>query len=354
MTDSVVSDPSDAVSDPSDSPADSRAARSRVPFSLLDLAQVGPGETVAQSLAHSLRMAQFADRTGYRRIWYAEHHNMPAIASAAPAVLVAHMAAHTSHIRLGAGGVMLPNHSPLAIAEQFGTLAELHPGRIDLGLGRAPGGDQATFTALRRTPAAAENFPGDVVELQRYFAGSSVHGVVATPGAGTGVPLYILGSSLFGAQLAAALGLPYAFASHFAPQALERAVELYVRDFRPAPLPDGGQTEPYVMAAATVIADDDVDRAYEQLRSAKLQRIKFLFNRGRHLSDADAAALLDGPQGAQVDEMLRLAAVGTPDDVLGRLDRFAERIGADELILAPLAGDREVWFGTVEKLAPSV
>ncbi|EGD56921.1 LLM class flavin-dependent oxidoreductase [Gordonia neofelifaecis] len=341
MTDSVLPDP-DA----------SRAAAPRVPFSLLDLAQVGAGETVAESLAHSRRMAQFADQTGYERIWYAEHHNMPAIASAAPAVLVAHMAAHTSRIRLGSGGVMLPNHSPLAIAEQYGTLAELYPGRIDLGLGRAPGGDHATFTALRRTPSDAENFPADVVELQRYFAGTPVHGVIATPGSGTHVPLYILGSSLFGAQLAAALGLPYAFASHFAPQALEQAISLYLRDFRPAPTRDGGETAPHVMAAATVIADDDADRAHEQLRQAKIHRIKFLFNRGRNMTTAEAEALLDGPQGAQVDEMLRLAAVGTPDDVLAQLDRFAQRIGADELILAPLAGDRDVWFGTVEKLAP--
>ena len=324
----------------------------RVPFSLLDLAQVGNGETVADALDHSREMAKFADGTGYERIWYAEHHNMSMIASAAPAVLVAHMAAHTSRIRLGAGGVMLPNHSPLAIAEQYGTLAELYPGRIDLGLGRAPGGDPATFSALRRTPAASEHFPGDVVELQKYFAGATVHGVRAVPGAGTQVPLYILGSSLFGAQLAAALGLPYAFASHFAPAALEQAISVYRREFRPADLPDGGQSEPYLMVAATVIADDDTDRAHEQLRQAKIQRIQFLFNRGRNLTRAEAEMLLDGPQGAQVDEMLRCAAVGTTEQVLTQLDDFAHRTRADELILAPLAGDREVWHGTVEKLAP--
>ncbi|WP_026918284.1 LLM class flavin-dependent oxidoreductase [Gordonia shandongensis] len=324
----------------------------RIPLSLLDLAQVGDGETVAGSLAHSLELARFADETGYRRIWYAEHHNMPAIASAAPAVLVAHMAAHTARIRLGAGGVMLPNHSPLAIAEQFGTLAELHPGRIDLGLGRAPGGDQATFTALRRTPAAAENFPRDVVELTRYFSGAAVNGVVATPGSGTDVPLYILGSSLFGAQLAAALGLPYAFASHFAPQALEQAVARYLADFRPAPLPDGGETEPHVMAAMSVIADDDADRAAAELHRAKVQRIKILFNRGRRLTDDEAEMLLDGPQGTQVDAMLRYAAVGTPAEVRDGIDAFARHARADEVILAPLAVDREVWFGTAQQLAP--
>lgn len=343
-----------SVTETANSPQSQSSPASRVPYSLLDLAQVGPGETVAESLKHSQRLAEFADGTGYQRLWYAEHHNMPAIASAAPAVLIAHMAARTSRIRLGAGGVMLPNHSPLAIAEQFGTLAELHPNRIDLGLGRAPGGDAPTFTALRRTPATSENFPGDVVELQRYFAGQSVHGVIANPGANTHVPLYILGSSLFGAQLAAALGLPYAFASHFAPRALEQAIAIYRQDFRPAELPDGGATEPYVMAAVTVIADDDAALAHEQLREAKLQRIKFLFNRGRNLTDDEAEMLLDGPQGAQVDEMLHYAAVGTTDDVLADLDRFTAHTGADELILASLANDRDIWFGTVEKLAPAL
>ncbi len=277
---------------------------------------------------------------------------MPAIASAAPAVLIAHMAARTSRIRLGAGGVMLPNHSPLAIAEQYGTLAELHPDRIDLGLGRAPGGDQSVFRALRRNPAASEHFPNDVVELLRYFSGTGVDGVRAVPGSGTEVPLYILGSSLFGAQLAAATGLPYAFASHFAPQALERAIEVYRRDFRPAPTGDGGESEPYLMVAATVIADDDPDRAAAELHRSKVQRIKMLFNRGRDLTDAEAEMLLDGPQGAQVNEMLRYAAVGTPDQARAQLADFAAQTNADELILAPLANDREVWMGTVAHLAP--
>ncbi|MFC3241391.1 LLM class flavin-dependent oxidoreductase [Gordonia humi] len=323
-----------------------------MPLSLLDLAQVGPGETVAESFQHSTDLAMYADDAGYERIWYAEHHNMPSIASSAPAVLIAHIAAHTSTIRLGAGGVMLPNHSPLAIAEQYGTLAELHPGRIDLGLGRAPGGNQAVFHALRRSPAASEQFPQDVVELLRYFSGAGVDGVQATPGRNTQVPLYVLGSSLFGAQLAAATGLPYAFASHFAPQALEQAVEIYLRDFRPSPLPGGGESEPYVMAAAAVIADDDAERASSELHKAKVSRIKHLFNQGRNLTDAEAEMLLDAPPGAQVNEMLRYAAVGTPDQVREQLDRFAVHARADELILAPLAGDREVLLGTVRHLAP--
>src|SRR5690625_593947 len=189
-----------------------------LPLSILDLAVIGRNETVAESLAGSVRLAQRAEELGYARVWYAEHHNMKSIASSATSVLIAHIAAHTKAIRLGAGGVMLPNHSPLVIAEHYGTLAELHPGRIDLGLGRAPGSDQAAQRALRRGPAAAENFPQDVVELQGYLSDESrVPGISAIPGQGTHVPLYILGSSLFGAQLAASLGLPYAFASHFAP-----------------------------------------------------------------------------------------------------------------------------------------
>ncbi|CAN5741001.1 hypothetical protein BH24ACT6_BH24ACT6_06370 [soil metagenome] len=190
-------------------------------LSVLDLAFVGPGESVAQSLQGSVALAQLAERLGYRRVWYAEHHNIESIASSATAVLIAHVAAHTKRIRLGAGGIMLPNHSPLVIAEQFGTLATLHPGRIDLGLGRAPGSDQNTMRAMRRSPQSADTFPDDVLELDGYLSGETrIPGVHATPGRGTNVPLYILGSSLFGAQLAAMLGLPYAFASHFAPAEL--------------------------------------------------------------------------------------------------------------------------------------
>ncbi|NNE12537.1 MAG: MsnO8 family LLM class oxidoreductase, partial [Ilumatobacter sp.] len=189
-----------------------------IPLSILDLAIVGRDETPADAFAHSVAIARRAEARGYRRVWYAEHHNMASIASSATSVLIAHVAAHTSSIRLGAGGVMLPNHSPLVIAEQFGTLATLHPGRIDLGLGRAPGSDQHTMRAMRVDPRASDRFPQDVLELQGYLRGSSlVPGIEAVPGAGTDVPLYVLGSSLFGAQLAAQLGLPYGFASHFAP-----------------------------------------------------------------------------------------------------------------------------------------
>src|SRR4051794_21340553 len=205
------------------------------PLAILDLAIVGERQTVRESLDATVVLARHAERLAFRRIWYAEHHNMPSIASSATSVLIANVAAHTDRIRLGAGGIMLPNQSPLTIAEQFGTLSELHPDRIDLGLGRAPGSDQITQRALRRDPMAADRFPQDVLELQGYLSSATrVPGVEAMPGKGTAVPLYILGSSLFGASLAAALGLPYAFASHFAPAALHQAIDAYRRDFQPS------------------------------------------------------------------------------------------------------------------------
>src|SRR5581483_4945993 len=240
---------------------DHTGSEERMKYSLLDVAAVGQGETPADALHGAVPLAQAAERHGYHRVWYAEHHNMPQIASAATSVLIAHVAAHTSHIRLGAGGVMLPNHAPLLIAEQFGTLAELHPGRIDLGLGRAPGSDRTTMRALRRTDESADTFPQDVLELQGYLAGETrVPGVRATPGDGTNVPLYILGSSLFGAQLAAALGLPYAFASHFAPAALEAAAATYRSEYRPS----AQHPEPYLIVAANLVAAESAQEAEAQ------------------------------------------------------------------------------------------
>src|SRR3954463_3890847 len=207
----------------------------RIPLSVLDLAPIARGETAGSSIAASVALAQCAEEHGYERVWYAEHHNMPAIASSATSVLIAHVGARTSSIRLGAGGVMLPNHSPLTIAEQFGTLEAMYPGRIDLGLGRAPGSDQNTMYALRRDANSADRFPQDVLELQGYLTGDRRGpGVAAIPGKGSDVPLYILGSSMFGATLAAALGLPYAFASHFAPADLEAALDAYRREFQPS------------------------------------------------------------------------------------------------------------------------
>jgi luciferase family oxidoreductase group 1 len=319
-----------------------------VPLSILDLADVGAHETVGESLAGSVVLAQRAEELGYRRVWYAEHHNIPRIASAATAVVIAHVAVHTTTIRLGAGGVMLPNHAPLLIAEQFGTLEALHPGRIDLGLGRAPGTDQRTLRALRRDPKVADSFPEDVLELQGYLSGDSrVPGVDATPGSGSHVPLYILGSSLFGARLAAALGLPYGFASHFAPGALEPAVAAYRQEFRPS-----AQLEhPYVIAGVNVIAADTIAEAEEEFLAAKRRRVKLLFGRGRRLSPEEVDLVLESPAGAQVLEMVRYSAVGSGSEVAAYLERFTEHARADELIVSLASPERKARLRSLELLA---
>src|ERR671913_105907 len=229
-----------------------------VPVSILDLAPVILGETPREALRKSLDLAQHAERFGYRRFWVAEHHNMTGIASAATSVVIGYLACGTSTIRVGSGGIMLPNHSPLVIAEQFGTLESLYPGRIDLGLGRAPGTDQRTLHALRRDPRRADDFPQDVLELQALLAPvKSGQTVRAVPGAGTEVPIWILGSSLFGAELAAAMGLPFAFASHFAPAMMMQAIEIYRRSFRPSEQLD----RPYVMLGVNVVAADSENEA---------------------------------------------------------------------------------------------
>ena len=300
------------------------------PLSILDLATVGEHETVRDSLEATVVLARAAEQAGYHRVWYAEHHNMASIASSATSVLIAHVAAHTEGIRLGSGGIMLPNHSPLVIAEQFGTLAELHPGRIDLGLGRAPGSDQITQRALRRNPMAADTFPGDVVELQGYLGPASrVHGAEATPGKGTEVPLYILGSSLFGASLAAALGLPYAFASHFAPDALEPAISLYREEFRPS----GQLDRPYVIAGVNVVVADTTAQAHAHLLYAQRRRVARFLLPGQALTEEQADALLESPAGRRVLQMMSYTAVGDPPAVRKYLDGFARHADADELIV---------------------
>ena len=303
-----------------------------VALSLLDLAFIRPGGTAAESLAHSVELARTAESAGYGRVWYAEHHGMPTIASSAPAVVIAHVAAHTSSIRLGAGGVMLPHHSPLVVAEQFGTLAALHPGRIDLGLGRAPGGERAVYAALRRTPDASDRFPQDVVELQGLLAGDArPDGLTATPGAHSRVPLYILGSSLFGAQLAAQLGLPFAFASHFAPQALEQAVALYRGTYTPSE----AHPEPHVIAGVNVVAAEDEADAVAEFEAARRYRVRSLLARGpaaRDYSDAEIDAFLTTEQGAGIAAMMSKVAVGTPEQVRAGLEEFAAAARADELI----------------------
>ncbi len=323
-----------------------------VPISILDLAAVGEGESIAESLRGSVLLAQSAEQAGYKRVWYAEHHNISSIASSATAVLIAHIAAHTSTIRLGAGGVMLPNHSPLVIAEQFGTLESMHPGRIDLGLGRAPGGDQETTLALRRDPRAPERFPQDVVELQGLLSDESpLPNVRAIPGQGTHVPLYILGSSLFGAELAGLLGLPYAFASHFAPQALHEAIRIYRDRFKPSPQ----LQRPYLIAGVGVIAAESSTAAEAQLQATRRSRARHLFGRvNQRLTDPEVEAILRSPRAAAVDEMLTYTAVGTPSVVAAYLEGFRELSSADELIVVHYANSVTDRLRSVELLAEAV
>lgn len=325
-------------------------------LSILDLAPIRRGGTASESFAASVALAQRAEELGYQRVWYAEHHNIASIASSATSVLIAHVGAMTSTIRLGAGGVMLPNHAPLTIAEQFGTLAAMYPGRIDLGLGRAPGSDQNTMYALRRDPRSADNFPQDVLELQGYLNGQSrVRGVEAVPGQGSRVPLYILGSSLFGAKLAAAYGLPYAFASHFAPDALMVALKSYREEFRPSE-----QLEhPYVMAGINVIAADTAAVAQAELQGVRRVRAVNLYGRqlgvpDQDITDEQADQLLAAGASAHVDHMLTYTAAGTPREVNADLDEFAVLTGADELITVHQATTMEGRMRSVTLLAEAV
>ncbi|WP_345796984.1 LLM class flavin-dependent oxidoreductase [Castellaniella sp. MT123] len=301
-----------------------------IPLSVLDLAPITEGGSAAESFAHSVDLARHAESWGYKRFWMAEHHGMSGIASAATAVLLAHIAAATSRIRVGAGGIMLPNHSPLVIAEQFGTLEALHPGRIDLGLGRAPGSDQTTARALRRTLATdADEFPRDVVELMGYFEGANpVH---AVPGEGCRIPVWILGSSLFGAQLAAALGLPYAFASHFAPAQMMDAVSLYRRHFRPSTHLE----KPYVMLGFNVFAADTDDQARLLASSWQQSFVNLRTGRPGRLPRPVDGYLESLPPVARdlLDHILSCAAIGARDTVAAQIQAFVERTGADELML---------------------
>jgi luciferase family oxidoreductase group 1 len=323
---------------------------STLPLSILDLAFVPAGGSVRDAYAGSVALAQRAEALGYRRVWYAEHHNFPTIASSATSVLIAHVAAHTRTIRLGAGGIMLPNHAPLVIAEQFGTLEALHPGRIDLGLGRAPGTDPATSRALRVHPSDSDAFPSDVLELMGYLGDETrVPTVEATPGKGTHVPIYILGSSLFGAQLAARLGVPFAFASHFAPGALEEAVAIYRRDFRPSP----ERKEPYVIAGINVVAADSKEDARAQFERVQRSRVKILLGRGLNLSDEDAQSILESPAGRNIKAMATYSAVGEEAEVKAYVARFAEVARADEVMTVHPAPTLEARLRSVEILARS-
>lgn len=303
-----------------------------IQFSVLDLAPINEGSDAAQSFRNSLSLAQHCERRGYQRFWLAEHHGMPGIASAATSVLIGHVAGGTSTIRVGAGGIMLPNHSPLVIAEQFGTLESLYPGRIDLGLGRAPGSDQLTARALRRNLASdADQFPQDVVELMDYFAAEQRHAVRAVPGAGLKVPIWILGSSLFGAQLAAALGLPYAFASHFAPAQMMQAIALYRANFKPS----AQLQKPYVMLGFNVFAADtdteaqvlatSMQQAFVNLRSGHPKRLQ---------PPVEGYLSRLGPQEtALLEQVLACTAIGSRNSVMRSLKAFVDKTGADELMI---------------------
>ncbi len=304
-----------------------------IPFSVLDLAPITEGSDAAQSFRHSLDLAQHAERWGYRRFWLAEHHGMPGIASAATSVLIAHVAGGTRTIRVGAGGIMLPNHSPLVIAEQFGTLESLYPGRIDLGLGRAPGSDQATARALRRNLMSdPDEFPRDVVELIDLLSDEPRQRIRAVPGTGAKVPVWILGSSLFGAQLAAMLGLPYAFASHFAPQQMMEAIAVYRQSFKPSPHLE----RPYVMLGFNVFAADSDEEARLLATSAQQAIVNLRSGRPARLPPPRPGYREQaGPaERAILDSVQACSAIGAPDTVAAALQAFVERTGADELMIA--------------------
>ena len=301
--------------------------------SFLDLVPVVEGGTVPQALAQAAELARHAEEVGFGRYWVAEHHGMRGIASAATAVVIGHIAAATRTIRVGAGGIMLPNHAPLQIAEQFGTLDALFPGRIDLGLGRAPGSDQRVAMAIRRTLDSDPNaFPRDVVELQSYFADDGRTGIVATPGAGAKPELWILGSSLFGAQLAAMLGLPYAFASHFAPDALDQALAIYRRDFKPSAQLD----RPYAMAGFNVFAADTDEEAEFIASSQQQSFVALRTGNPRQLPPPVAGYRQSLPlgQAAILDGVLQCSAVGSPATVARGLAAFVARTGVDEVMVA--------------------
>jgi luciferase family oxidoreductase group 1 len=305
-----------------------------IPFSILDLSQISEGSSISDALANSAQMAQGAEAAGYHRYWLAEHHGMPGIASAATAIVIAHVGAATKAIRIGSGGIMLPNHSPLVIAEQFGTLEALNPGRVDLGIGRAPGTDMMTARALRRNmDAGVESFPNDIMELQKLL-GEPDEGqrILAVPGSNSHVPIWLLGSSLYSAQLAAQLGLPYAFASHFAPELLFDALQLYRTHFRPS----AALNKPHTMIGVMgVAADSDAEAEFQftsmQQSFANLRRnVRVPFPKPSY----DAVATLTPEENTMIDHMLRYAMVGSPATIEKRLGSFLEQTQADELIVS--------------------
>jgi luciferase family oxidoreductase group 1 len=325
---------------------------SSIPLSVLDLAQIPQGGDAGVALHRTREMAQRAEALGYRRFWLAEHHNMAGIASAATSVAIGFVGEGTSTIRIGAGGVMLPNHAPLVIAEQFGTLEALYPGRVDLGLGRAPGTDQITMRALRRDNTSAESFPTDVQELQALLGDPFPNQYVqAVPGQGSHIPLWILGSSLFGASLAAALGLPYAFASHFAPAALVPAIALYREKFQPS----AQLEQPYLMLAANVIVAEDDAAAKRLFTSQQKSFIDGIFRRERKPLPPPLETPIEDywrPQEReQIESMMSCSFIGSPDTVRAGLDAFLAEHRPDELMVATSTYDQAARLESLERLA---
>lgn len=321
-----------------------------IPLSVLDLSPIAEGSDAAQSFRNTLALAQHAERLGYNRYWLAEHHGMPGIASAATAVLIGHVAGGTRSIRVGAGGIMLPNHSPLVIAEQFGTLEALYPGRIDLGLGRAPGSDGATSRALRRNlDTDPDQFPRDVVELMDFMSDAPRQSIRAVPGIGAKVPVWILGSSLFGAQLAAMLGLPYAFASHFAPGQMMQAIEIYRATFKPSEQ----LSRPYVMLGFNVVAADTDAEAAVLATSLQQAFVNLRTGRPGRLPPPRPGYLEQlGPQErAVLDSVLSCSAIGSPQTVERELKAFIERTEADELMVTSQIFDHAARLRSYELLA---
>lgn len=355
------------------------SAPTRASLSILDLVPVAEGGTAAEAIASTVDVAQHAERWGYHRYWMAEHHNMRGVASSSTAVLIGHVADHTESMRIGSGGIMLPNHAPYVVAEQFGTLATMHPGRIDLGLGRAPGTDPLTSRALRRNDTAAMNFAGEVEELIGYLAdpepepapvpalagasllasdagrGRAEAKVRAFPGEGTRVPVWILGSSHGGAQVAASLGLPYSFASHFAPAMLMSALEVYRSRFQPSPEP-GGLDAPRTMAAANIMVADTAEEA-ERLFTSVLKRFHGIITGRRGgvaKPEGDVASLMaqwSPAERAAVSDMIRVSFVGTPEQVRDRLQEFTDATGVDEVIVTCGAYDHADRLRSLELLA---
>ncbi len=326
------------------------ASLTDIPFSLLELAPIRLGSSVGETLALSLSYAQHADKLGFNRFWYAEHHNMPGIASAATSVLIGHVAAATDKIRVGAGGIMLPNHPPLVVAEQFGTLESLFPGRIDLGLGRAPGSDQVTSRALNRDERRADKFPEEVAELQRLLGPrQGNHPVRAFPGENTNVPIWLLGSSLFSAQLAAKRGLPYVFAGHFAPRLVYDAVDLYRREFQPSEV----LNKPYVMLGVPLVAAE-TDQEAEFLATTSKQRVLALI-RGQDLWMKPPVESMEGlwseQEKAYVDNFLSLSVSGGPATIRHKLEMLVRELGVDEFIFTNDLYDQQKRLHALDILA---